>query len=461
MSPDSETNPHESPETPPESPAVDVQALTFAGCVLVLITAFLGWMFAGMQMAVTSLVMHNAASTLLIENADGGEVTKGEIGQWFGFLVCAFLMGAATGGYLFGWVGDRIGRSKAMAMSILCYSLFAGLTWFARTPEELFLLRFLTCMGIGGMWPNGIALVSEAWPNISRPFLAGAIGTAANVGILLFATMTLYIHVTPETWRWTMLFGLAPAVLGVFAWFCVPESPRWLALRERSEENEKPRLAVGMSEVFRPPLLKVTVIGILLGAVPLFGGWGVSNWATAWASENAETSKSEEHNETEETKKQDPTLKSWSVIYRSLPGSISSLLGGAVAMLLGRRRFYFILCLCALVCTQFLFRLDSPTDEGFKIWMGLLGFFSGFFFGWLPLCLPELFPTRVRSTGAGVSFNFGRILTTIGVLASAFMLKAWLKGSYTTVGQICGLVYAVGLIVIWFAPVSESTELED
>ncbi len=438
-------------------------SLSAAGCTLVLATAFLGWMFAGMQMSITSLVMHNAAKSLLSDSAD-----KADVGQWFGFLVCAFLFGAATGGYVFGWLGDRMGRAKAMAISILCYSIFSGLTWFADSPTQLLILRFATCMGIGGMWPNGIALVAEAWPNISRPFLAGAIGTAANVGILLFATLTLFVQVTPESWRWTMLFGLMPSLLGCFVWFCVPESPRWLSLgRGLSDESEKnvPQKA-SLSEIFRPPHLRVTVVGILLGTVPLFGGWGVSNWATAWASEVATSATKAERNSESDSKaesspKADPTLKSWTVIYRSAPGSISSLLGGAVAMLIGRRRFYFLLSACALVCTQFLFHLDSPTNEWFTFWVGWLGFFSGFFFGWLPLCLPEMFPTRVRSTGAGVSFNFGRILTAFGVLLSAFLLKQLFAGNYDTVGQIAGFVYVGGMIVIFFAPDTSKRKLED
>ena len=91
----------------------------------------------------------------------------------------------------------------------------------------------------------------------------------------------------------------------------------------------------------------------------------------------------------------------------------------------------------------------------------MLGFFSGFFFGWLPLCLPELFPTRVRATGAGVSFNWGRILTAFGVLLSAVALKQMFQGEYATVGKITGLIYVAGLVVIWFAPDTSSTSLDD
>jgi len=277
--------------------------------------------------------------------------------------------------------------------------------------------------------------------------LAGAIGTAANVGILCFAAYTLDHQVTQDAWRWTFLVGASPVVLGILSLLLVPESPRWLALRgQHSAGDDRERDVApkaGLAEVFRPPILKLTVLGILLGTIPLFGGWGVSNWATAWASEVGDT------------QNDDATLKSVTVIARSLPGSFSSLLGGALAFWLGRRRSYFLLSLGALVCTQFLFRANPGGDGAivlfelpllgqtvevtvFLAWMAGLGFFSGFFFGWLPYCLPELFPTRVRSTGAGVSFNWGRILTAIGVLATAAVLKEPLQGGTTWSDNIPG-----------------------
>lgn len=454
-------------------------ALSTGACYLILIVAFLGWGFAGCHMAITSIVMRVAVSDLLPPGT-----AEGVIGQWFGWLVCAFLFGAAAGGYLFGVIGDRAGRKAAMAISILCYSVFSALTWFVSSPEMLLVCRFLTCMGIGGMWPNGIALLSEAWPNVSRPVLAGVMGTSANVGILLFSTATLFKYVTADDWRWTMIVGASPIVLGLIAWFLVPESPRWLALQETNNPPAEPAPTAGapvrtgragIGEVFKPPILTTTLIGIMLGAIPLFGGWGVSNWATAWASEYGDSKKetTDDSNQQDEqegntagkskpvAKKSDPTLKSKSSIARSLPGSITSLLGGAIAFYLGRKRAYFILCAGALICTQFLFNVPNPEHPHFLRWMAALGAFSGAFFGWLPLCLPELFPTRVRATGTGVSFNWGRILTGIGVLVSAAALKQAFQGRYADVGIVTGFVYAVGMVVIFFAPDTSQVELDD
>ena len=477
--------------------------------------AFMGWAYAGVHMSINGIVMRvatadlmqsdfsaagiadnsqpDSADTTLVSGFDAngnGTLETGErakareaiLGQWFGWFTCAFLFGAAAGGYLFGYVGDTLGRAKAMAASIFCYSVFSLVSSFVQSPAQLLILRFLTCMGIGGMWPNGIALLSEAWASVSRPVVAGVMGTAANVGILIFALYTVLGHeVTSDDWRWTFLAGAYPIVLGVLSLLLVPESPSWLAVRRGEGDQTAPK--VGLGEIFKPPIWKTTLIGILLGTVPLFGGWGVSNWATAWASEVGDTAKqtnatdADEQAEAAPAKKPDPILKSMTVVARSLPGSVSSLLGGALAFWLGRKRTYFLFCVGALVCTQFLFRVDNPVDSQvlftismferelkiteFLGWMFGLGFFSGFFFGWLPLCLPEMFPTRVRATGAGVSFNWGRILTAFGVLLSAVALKQMFQGEYEMVGQITGLIYAVGLVVIFFAPDTRDSSMDE
>src|SRR5437879_11803394 len=104
-----------------------------------------------------------------------------------------------------------------MAWSILTYSALAGAAYVAQSPLQLVALWFLACLGVGGMWPNGVALVSEAWSNLSRPVMAGVIGTSANVGIFLFATLAKEVKIQPDDWRWVMLVGASPLALGLFA----------------------------------------------------------------------------------------------------------------------------------------------------------------------------------------------------------------------------------------------------
>lgn len=435
------------------TPGVTSSGLTDFGRCVILVTAFLGWMFAGFQMSITPLVSHSATSSFLwpdqsAENLAPEEKQQRQTirGKWFARNNALFLLGAAAGGWGLGWLGDRAGRSKAMAASILCYSAFAGLALFARSPFEFVLFRFLSGLGVGGMWPNGIALVSEAWPNVSRPALAGLIGTAANVGQVLISMVAGRRPITPDDWHWVMLLGASSAILGLLALVVVPESPRWLAGRAQQAAP------VLVGEIFRPPLLRLTLIGICLGTIPLFGGWGSGNWLVPWADEVG--SQKDDQGRTKDT------LKSNTQLARSFGGTISSLLGGFLASLLGRRRSYFLISLGSLGISYYLFNYLHPLDAAFIPCVFLLGLISGFFFGWLPLCLPELFPTRVRSTGAGVTFNFGRVATALGVLGAVYLFDHF-HGDYPRVIGITSLVYALGMVVIWFAPDTSAKGLSD
>lgn len=449
----------------PSPNAITVSALSRNARILVLVVAFLGWFCAGMHMSITQLAGQAAAVDLLSQT---GRIDKerfrdlakqakekktplvdeekvqleqwnGTAARWFAWFQCAFLFGAASGGLLFGWLGDRYGRAKGMSASIFTYSALAGVAYFAQSPEVLLVLWFLACMGVGGMWPNGVALLSEAWSGLSRAMVAGLIGTSANVGIFMLATIASSVAITPNDWRWVMLVGASPIVLAVVSMLFVPESPRWLASRQ--EKLAAPVATSAPSDsVFRRPLLSVTLLAILLASTPVIGGWGVANWMIPWADKAAQASDPP-----------NPFLKANVQQARALTGVIGSLIGGWIASIVGRRLTYFSASLASLVIAQYIFTFMSPTDGTFLLWVAALGFASGIYFGWLPLCLPELFPTRARSTGAGISFNFGRIVTALAVLTSGVLME-FVAGDYTRIGRLTSLVFLVGMVAIWFAP---------
>jgi MFS family permease len=375
-------------------------------------------------------------------------------GKWFGFYVCAFLFGAALGGLVFGRIGDRFGRVKGMAAAITCYSGMSLISYFAQSPTQLWIARFITCMGVGGMWPNGVALMSEAWAGVSRPMLAGVIGTAANVGIFLTYLVGRQVGVDYDSWRWVLLMGGSPIVLAVFVIALVPESPKWIADRKllesmRIEGEPSTPGAVGSStwEVFKPGLLGVTLVGILLATVPLMGGWGATNWSQGWADKvGAEIG--------------NPNLKADIGMARSLTGIIGSFLGGIIASGVGRKKTYFLTSLLCLACAEYVYFFHTPDQWQFLAGFAVLGFFSGIFFGWLPLFLPELFVTRIRSTGAGVCFNFGRIITAVTVFAGAFLIQEF-NEDYALLGRIMSLIYLLGAIGICLMPSGVGGTIED
>lgn len=400
----------------------------------VLAAAFLGWMFDGLEMGLFPIAARPAIQDLLNVTDDA------VVGQWNGILVASFLFGAAAGGLLFGWLGDKIGRVRTMALSIAAYSVFTGACYFATHPWQLGVLRFFAALGMGGEWSLGVALVMEYWPEKLRPFLAGVIGAAANVGFLAIAVLGMTFAVTPDSWRWIMLAGAAPAVLAVFIILFIPESERWK--RSVSAGAAKP-----IREIFSSALLGPTLLAICFASIPLIATWGgVSGFLPLWADQLAGEG--------------NPYAKGTTQVLISIGAIIGCLAAPVIGGKIGRRPVYFGLCLLSLMICQFLFREWWEYGFYFLFTTAVAGCLTAAFYGWLPLYLPELFPTRVRATGQGLSFNFGRIFAAIGAMTTGQMM-GFFEGSYPRACSTITLVYIVGLVLIWFAPETKGKPLPD
>ncbi|MEW6305324.1 MAG: MFS transporter [Verrucomicrobiota bacterium] len=212
---------------------------------MALLAAVLGWLFDGFEMGLFPMIGGPALANLL--NAKPGTP---EVNQWFSVIYAVFLVGAATGGVLFGWLGDRIGRVKAMSLSIFAYAIFTGLCGIATEAWHIAVLRFIASLGMGGEWSLGVALVNEIWPGKSRAIIAGLIGAAANVGFMLVGFLSLGLtafigHVREimlavglsegsvesllgnSAWRFLMISGALPALLIFLVRLFVPESEKW------------------------------------------------------------------------------------------------------------------------------------------------------------------------------------------------------------------------------------------
>jgi len=401
---------------------------------LVLVAAFLGWMFDGLQQGVMPLVARPALQDLLHVQNDA------LIGPWMGNITAVFLIGAAIGGVLFGWLGDKIGRVRAMMLSILAYSIFTGCCYFIQSPRQLAVFRFLSALGMGGEWSLGVALVMECWPEKHRPMLAGAIGAAANVGMVLIGALGVAFAVTRDSWRWVMLAGAAPAILALFIAFFVPESEAWKkAVRAGGTANP-------FREIFSSARWKTTVLGIVFASIPLIGTWGAVQWIPMWADQMAGESARHAKGVTQ-------VLLASGAVFGCFFGP---LMGGR----LGRRQGYFMLCVTSLLSCAYLFRFVHSYDTSFLVMAFLVGGFTGTFYGWLPLYLPELFPTRVRATGQGLCYNTGRILSACGALKMGWLLQQF-EGSYAKAGATISLIYIAGLALIWLAPETKGKPLPE
>jgi MFS transporter, SHS family, sialic acid transporter len=413
---------------PTSVPRSDIATLRPGQRIFVLVIAFAGLVGAGFQLGLMPLAALSISRDLL-----GPAFEHGLAGDWFARYTAAMMLGAAVGGIAFGALGDRIGRARATGVCVLCYSLFGAAGAFVASQEQLLLLRFLAGLGVGGMWPNGVALVSECWSSATRPMVAGVIGTGLNIGILCVSQLGRMRAVTAESWRWLVELGAVSAVVGLLALFALPESPRWLAARGAHPTKS----AAPLRELFSPGLIRLTIIGILLGAIPLIGAWGASKWMIPWADKIGGTAQA--------------GYKAATQGWWAVGAILGSFFGSHLAHLLGRRVAYFVISLGSVLLTSGIFLFSQPLQPSFLPLVFAQGLVTTLFFGWLPLCLPELFPTRVRATGTGIAYNSGRFASAAGVLGAG-ALMAWSGGDYARVGVISGLVYALGMVVIWWAP---------
>jgi MFS family permease len=429
---------------------------------MALLAAFLGWMFDGLEIGLFPLAGRPALTELM--KVSGPEADK-VIGQWMGWIVSAFLLGAAAGGVVFGWLGDRIGRVKAMVWSVLAYSLFSGACAFAQAPWHLAGLRFIASMGMGGEWALGVSLVSEIWPGKSRPLLSGLIGAAANVGFLLvgFIGLGVATFVTglgsflsgflPQAWvdallrnsGWRLIFlvGSVPALLTLFIRIFVPESEKW---QHAAQNAPKPRVA----DIFAPGLRKMTLLGACLAGVALLGTWGAVQFLPAWVASFS-------------PKEVRATNAAWTQIWASVGAIILPITVALLAEKFNRKVTYAVLCVASLAVCLAIFlpnRANPQFGPGFLFMAALVNGVTAGFYGWLPLYLPELFPTRVRATGSGFTFNIGRVIAAAGTIASGGLITLF-NGNYATMGSVMCFIYVLGVLVIALCPETKGKPLPE
>lgn len=410
--------------------------LSAASRWLVLGTASLGLVFDGIELGLMPVASLSVSQSLL-----GQGYTKPLGQEWFAWFTASLMLGAAIGGITLGKLGDRIGRTKAMGVSILFYSLFALMGAWVQGQTQMLALRFLVGLGVGGMWPNGMALVAECWPTASRAWVAGVMSAGLNAGILVISQITRIYPITPDSWRWLFLLAGLPALLGLFVLALVPESPTWLRSRLGEpaplEAEKSDPIRLQNSSLFSDRLWRTTLLAMLLSSIPLVSAWSASKWMIPWADSVAGAS--------------DASYKSVTQGWWALGATLGSFLGAHFATQLGPRRSYFLISIGSVISTLGMFLATGPMQSGFHPTVFVQGLVSTLFFGWLAVFLPVLFPTEVRASGCGLAYNVGRFATAVGVFAAGSLLPLF-GNSYPNIGAACALLYGLGIFAAWFIP---------
>ena len=421
------------------------QALTAASW-RALIASFLGWMFDGYETYALILVAGVALRQLLPPDQ------LASIPIYIGGLLAVTLVGWATGGIIAGVLADYIGRKRMLMLSILWYALFTGLTAFAASYTSLLILRFLTGLGLGAEWGPGTAILGESWPSRSRGRAASVLQSAIGFGLLLASGVWLYIApLGPDAWRYMFLLGVLPALSVLWIRSSVRDPDLWIAASERRRQarrrlasgepaSREDRILVGFTvkQILAIPDLRRRLLLLLaLSLSTIVAWWAVSTWIPFYAGQLASRAGGD-------------ALR-WAALaglYYNLGGILGYFVFGVLADLWGRKPTMLLYYAGAVVLVLVLFRaVEDPSV--FLVVAAVNGFFTLGQFAWMPVYLPELFPTAVRGSAISLVFDITRYLAAAGPLLAGWLIVS--LGGVSTAASIIGLSYLLGLIVTPFA----------
>lgn len=495
------------------------------------IAAWLGWLFDGLDMHLYGLVAAPFVAYLLHREGlipDASNVAHEMVKERSGWIQGSFLVGWALGGAFFGRLGDILGRSRSLALTILTYAVFTGLSFFAQTWWQLMIFRFLAALGIGGEWAVGSSLLSETWPKKWRPWVAAVLQTGVNLGVLL-ACLTTYLAALHPNYhpKWVFLVGVLPALMVFWIRRHVPEPEEWRAAKQHSLATQP-----GITDLFRGKVRRTTILTIIVCACGLTAWWAFQFWHThhlrnlpdleasgkkllatnitayeprfrelkdvqtstkeaflkaatefqpilqqptklkpeekagyvkALADVEQEFSHTSQLPKLEKDKTlaelrqlhPDAMLSSFAqrtvsiaffiIISASIFGNFAA---AALARWLGYRRSIAICYLGFFLAMGATFIQPRDWESLVWFWFPLVGFFSGVF-GLFTMYLPPLFPTLLRTTGAGFCYNIGRIASATGVIFSGSLASG---GDFKKTLLFAACLFIPGIIVAVFLP---------
>ncbi len=469
----------------------------------VLSVATLGWLFDSMDQRLFVLARTPAIRELVPGASDA------TIASYAATATSIFILGWATGGLVFGLFGDRWGRARTMTATIVIYSLCTGLSALSTTWWDFAAYRFLCGLGIGGEYAAGVALVAETMPARARPYCLGLLQGLSALGHVAGSLLSFAIGPQAEIngvagWRWLFVVGVAPSLLAIVIRRRLREPEAWVQARQQTMAGDADRPIASPS---RPPdefhkqmgdireitgsrqLLFHTAIGMALGVCGQIGLWSIGYWTPELirgaqlenrqqrASQHdgrrlnladvaREASGSEDEAKRLEAtwRAADDRLVASGTVLQDTAGMCGIYAFTLFTARVGRRRAFAVSYVLAFAATVFTFTsLRAPSDV---YWMApLLGFSISSVYGGYAIYFPELFPTRLRSTGTGLCYNAARYVTAFGPL-----LLGGLTGVFAQSGASLPLrgaaaalstIYLFGLVAAYFAPETHGKPLPE
>jgi MFS family permease len=437
--------------------------------------ASLAWLFDCLDQQIFILVRKDALKHLLPSTMDASQ-----IGAYSGYATSIFMIGWATGGLIFGSVGDWFGRAKTLTLTVLLYSVCTGLSAFSTGWFDFAVYRFITGMGVGGVFGLAVTLVADSLPANSRTGALGTLQALSAVGNISSGLIYLFISrlvkgqvIEPgNSWKIMFLVGALPAFLCVFLQLKLKEPEAWV--KARAEGKISGVKFGSYSELFGDAILRRNAIfGMLLCVAGIIGVWGIGFFAPDLVKDVITNNLIAQGAPPERIAEEVPRLVAYNGISQNI-GAFIGMMGFAyVAQAIGRRIAFAIAFVLAMVATIAYFQTFNGIQH---IWMtAVMGICQMALFGGFAIYLPELFPIRLRSTGTSFCYNVGRYVAasgpiTLGLLQLRLAEKAkqipdaveaatFRIDAFRDACSYMSVIFLVGLIAVYFLPETKGRPL--
>jgi len=434
----------------------------------VFLMASLAWMFDCLDQQLFILARNRAMESLLPPGMDPQE--------YGGYATAIFVAGWATGGLIFGAVGDNIGRAKTLTMTVLMYSVFTGLSALSTGWIDFAIYRFVTGLGVGGVFGLAVALIADSLPDRSRTGALGTLQALSAVGNVTAGLISMWVGslvtrqvITPQ-WSWKLMFlvGALPAFLCVFLQVRLKEPEKWVRARE---EGRRTGVAFGSyASLFGDPRWRQpALLGMILCVAGVIGLWGIGFFSPELVGPVIERSLRAENLSPEKIAGAKANWIGVNSIFQNIGAFIGMLLMTKLAQSLGRKPAFVIAFLCAMGATIAFFQLFDGKEDVF--WLSpIMGACQLALFAGFAIYLPELFPLRLRSTGVSFCYNVGRFVAasgpfTLGRLQSALKAGATTPDAkieaFRTAATYMSGIFLLGLIALIFLPETKGRALPE
>lgn len=393
--------------------------------VVALLLAFLGNLFAGL----ISTLMATYLPEVIHEFLNSSDVSLvSYTGSYIGSL---YLLGWALGGVSLGWLGDRFGRARLLTTAILIMAVFTIATSLLTSWHQVVVFRFVAGIGAGAVMVMSAVVVAEVWGEFirGRAIAIGIVAVGFPIGIIMSGVVSYFI----PAWREAFLIGFLPLAMSLLCYLFLREPDQW------HSDSSEPVDEGKQSEILRllnPEHRTNFVVAATIFGAMLVGIWATFSWLPTWVQSIVES---------DGPGQQERGLV---MMLLGMGGIVGSIAGGFLANGLGRKGALMVAFAGAFLASSILFWTNTVFSAIIYIQTAFLSLFFGISQGILTAYIPELFPSRVRSTATGICFNAGRVVTAIGVFFVGVLVPV--LGGYGNALWVFSMTYVVGFVSVWF-----------